>query len=77
MLMMMESGLMEYWRKKYLSVKNYCTGYQTYGTLLRRLTIEDIRSAFIVWFVGMTIAFITLVAEVISYYIFMLKNKFV
>jgi hypothetical protein len=69
MLMMMETGLMEHWRMKHLSRNDPCSGSFSYGTVLRKLTFDDVKSAFLIWFVGLSIAFAVFVAENAAYFV--------
>jgi hypothetical protein len=57
MLMMMDTGLMEHWRLKHLSKNSHCSGSTSYGTVLRKLTFEDVKGIFLIWFIGSSIAF--------------------
>lgn len=67
--MMMESGLMEHWRVKHLSVKNHCSESNLYGAVLRRLTFGDVKSAFLVWLLGATLSLISFLLESIYFLI--------
>ncbi len=67
--MMMESGLMEHWRIKHLSVKDHCSGSNFDGTTLRRLTLDDFKSAFFILLVGLSIALTVFVSENVFYFI--------
>lgn len=66
--MMMETGLMEHWRMKHLSRNDHCSASFSYGTVLRKLTLEDVKSAFLIWFVGLSIAFSVFVAENVVFF---------
>lgn len=65
---MLESGLMEHWRKKHLSGKDHCSAPHSYGALLRKLNFDDLKSAFLIWFVGVCIALMVFVVENIVYF---------
>ncbi|XP_057377911.1 glutamate receptor ionotropic, delta-2-like isoform X2 [Daphnia carinata] len=67
-LVMLESGLMEHWRMKHLSGKDHCSTSHSYGALLRKLDFDDLQSAFLIWFVGVCIAFMVFVVENIFYF---------
>ncbi|KZS12967.1 putative Ionotropic receptor 7e [Daphnia magna] len=67
-LSMLESGLMEHWRKKHLSGKDHCSAPHSYGALLRKLNFDDLKSAFLIWFVGVCIALMVFVVENIVYF---------
>ena len=69
MLEMMESGLMEHWRNKHLSVKDHCSGPNLYGAVLRKLTLNDFSSAFIIWFVDLCISLTAFLAENAVYFL--------
>lgn len=60
---MVESGLVKHWRMKYLSKKYYSSGSKFYGKVLRRLKLDDVESAFVIWSFGATIAFVAFMSE--------------
>lgn len=66
--MMIDTGLVEYWRVKYLSFKDYC-GSESHSAGSRRLTLNDMKGAFILWMIGATIASFAFIIENISYFI--------
>lgn len=62
---MKESGLTEYWKKKYWPKVRQCNPDQRrFGP--RSLTIRDMLSAFIIWGIGAGISFLIFVVEVIA-----------
>jgi beta-lactamase regulating signal transducer with metallopeptidase domain len=67
MLIMMETGLMEHWRKKHLSNNNHCGG-QIYGTVLSKLSFEDVKSVFLIWIIGLSIASAVFVLENVFFF---------
>ena len=62
---MKESGLTEYWRKKYWPTVSQCNpALRRFGP--RALSIQDMHSAFIIWGIGAGISFLIFVTEVIA-----------
>lgn len=74
--MMMESGLMEHWRIQHLSAKDHCSRSNFDGTALRRLTLDDFKSAFFILLVGLSIAFTVFISENVLYFVIKHSSMF-
>ena len=61
---MVESGLVEHWKEKLLSLRSHC-GHLNVATHAppRSLTMTDLFSAFIVLLIGMGLALLAFIAE--------------
>lgn len=63
MLMMVETGLIEYWQEKYFSFKDYCSESSVNKAVSRNLTLGDVKSAFVIWLTGVSFSFIAFIVE--------------
>lgn len=70
--MMVEAGLVDYWRMKYFSLKDTC-GPDIHTTVSHRLTFNDMKSSFFIWMTGAAIAFSAFLTENVAY---LIKIKF-
>jgi hypothetical protein len=69
-MQMTETGLTDYWRKKYWPSRNKCTDSNKQQEA-RSLNLDDLQSAFLVLAVGISISAITFLFELM---VFKLKD---
>ena len=66
-LQMIESGLIEYWRRRLWPFVKQCDpAYQKYGP--RRLDLDSFQSPFLIWGIGSALALVAFVTENVTFY---------
>lgn len=61
---LLESGLMDHWIRQYIATKGYCrnTNDKKSGTS-HPVSLDDIQGAFVLWVIGLGLAFIAFIIE--------------
>lgn len=72
--MMVETGLVEYWQEKYFSFRDHCSDSQFHKAVSRKLTLRDVKSAFVIWLTGVIFASIAFIFENVIFSISKLRN---
>jgi hypothetical protein len=60
---MIDTGLADYWRRKYTPLKNKCSDPDGNRQTKRKLTLRDLQSAFFILGVGALVALLAFIGE--------------
>ena len=72
---MIDTGLVDFWRRKYMPPKNKCSDPDGQRQTTSKLTLRDLQSAFFILGVGALLAVLTFIGELFIHLFHKINNQ--